>query len=875
MHPSHPLAKVFTAAIASAMLLPLQSNAQSDDENFIQETPLEATGNQWTGGGLEEITVTAKKRSTSLQDTPLSISAWSADQLQKVGATNNYDVALITPNFSTNQQLGRRLDRPVIRGQSGPSVGGEANASYFIDGVFVSGSISSATLGPVEQVEILRGPQSAQFGRATFAGAVNYITRKPTNEQEGEVRLLTATNDTLQLSGWTSGPIIEDTLTYFIAAGYDQYGGEWNNDLKANQATTGAFIDPPQYGDSSKLGGTETKDFVGKLLWNATETTEIGLKLGYTKARDDHYAQLILEPGELNCYLPTKGTNGTADNSNEVWYNTSQGAYCGEVDFNQVTYANGNPFAGPYIPGAPLNGGARQSRFNLPDFRNGMTLLNTSDPTLTAAPTRPGSDREQKRSLLTIDQGLGEWELSARVAYNKDEFRTAYDLDQRETRPIGGVFTTEQILEVKDKSLELIVSSPQNVPVRGSLGVYAFNSDQTNSSRRYVGYWGFAPGSGLGQFEQPLQKAIRNRSVFGTIDVDITSDLTLSLEARYAKDKKTIDSPYFCEDPASPYNGQQLNDATDNDALTPRITLSWQATDDIMVYALAAKGNKPAEFNDAYFRATVQDDPCATLEARAQGLTQTKEETAWTYEAGTKTTWLDGRALFNLSVFAIEWQNQTVFQTIDLGNIIATTQSNAGRSEVIGLELESSFAVTDNLIASMSYGLADGKYKRFNSDLIAFTTGEGLIPGTATLDPNANNAAGNSIPFSPKQSVVGSLAYTHQLKGAIDWFARTDAVWESKRYTGAANFLVLPARTIWNGRLGLESDDWAITGYVSNILNDETPQSAPSFLYFSGTPSNINWAKNCGGEPCRTGIETAAFAPSRGRQYGLDLLYKF
>ncbi len=178
-----------------------------------------------------------------------------------------------------------------------------------------------------------------------------------------------------------------------------------------------------------------------------------------------------------------------------------------------------------------------------------------------------------------------------------------------------------------------------------------------------------------------------------------------------------------------------------------------------------------------------------------------------------------------------------------LAIVIATTQTNAGRSEVFGLELESSFAVTENLIASLSYGLADGKYKRFNSDFIAFTTGEGLIPGTATLDPNANNAEGNSIPFSPKQSVVGSLAYTHQLRGAVDWFARTDAIWESKRYTGAANFLVLPARTIWNGRLGLESDGWSITGYVSNILNDETPQSAPSFLYFSGTPSNINWAK--------------------------------
>ena len=148
-------------------------------------------------------------------------------------------------------------------------MGGEPNASYFIDGVFVSGSISSATLGPVERVEIIRGPQSAQFGRATFAGAVNYITRAPTNEFEGEVRVIRATNDTKQLTAWTSGPIIEDKLQYFVAGSYDTYGGEWYNSLGANQAPTSAFINPPQNADNSKLGGTETKDFTGKLLWAA------------------------------------------------------------------------------------------------------------------------------------------------------------------------------------------------------------------------------------------------------------------------------------------------------------------------------------------------------------------------------------------------------------------------------------------------------------------------------------------------------------------------------------------------------------------------------------------------------------------------------
>ena len=78
----------------------------------------------------EELVVTARKKEESLQEVPLSITAFSASKLQEIGATSNYDVALLTPNFNTAAQLGRRLDRPVIRGQAAPAVGGEPNASY-------------------------------------------------------------------------------------------------------------------------------------------------------------------------------------------------------------------------------------------------------------------------------------------------------------------------------------------------------------------------------------------------------------------------------------------------------------------------------------------------------------------------------------------------------------------------------------------------------------------------------------------------------------------------------------------------------------------------------------------------------------------------
>jgi len=154
---------------------------------------------------IDDIIVTARKREESLQDVPLSIMALSSEQLRERGITSNYDVALFTPNFNTNQRVGRTLDRPVIRGMSSSATGGEPNASYFVDGVFVSSSISTAVTDAVERVEVLRGPQSAQFGRATFSGAVNYVTRQPSDSWSGQLNARAGATRTTRRAAGSAG----------------------------------------------------------------------------------------------------------------------------------------------------------------------------------------------------------------------------------------------------------------------------------------------------------------------------------------------------------------------------------------------------------------------------------------------------------------------------------------------------------------------------------------------------------------------------------------------------------------------------------------------------------------------------------------------
>ncbi len=191
---------------------------------------------------LEEIVVVARKREEKLQDVPISISAFSAQAIRDRNIQNSYDLANFTPNFNFTPNLGRRLDVPNIRGQFGPlNASTPPNASFFVDGVFVTGSIASTSLANLERAEILRGPQSAVFGRATFSGAINYITRKPTDEYAGQVNARYGEDGDTELGAWVSGPIpagesvFKDTLFFFAGLSWDEWDGQWNNGLEPGQ----------------------------------------------------------------------------------------------------------------------------------------------------------------------------------------------------------------------------------------------------------------------------------------------------------------------------------------------------------------------------------------------------------------------------------------------------------------------------------------------------------------------------------------------------------------------------------------------------------------------------------------------------------------
>lgn len=782
---------------------------------------------------LEELIVTARKQEESLQEVPLSVSAFSARQLEDMGVNSNEEVAFMTVNFNNMAQLGRRLDRPVIRGMAAPATFGEPNASFFIDGVYVTGSISTQTMGPIERVEILRGPQSAQFGRATFSGAVNYVTRKPTNDFTGEILTRAGSSDTRSLSSWASGPIIDDKLLFFVAASSDKYGGEWKNNLLPGIATPSDggpldFIDPPQEGDFSDLGGTETWQREGKLLWNIDEKSELTIKVGEVKSDDDHYPQLIVETDELNCYVA-----GEDLMPGDPSYDSSPGAFCGTIG----------------------NVENRENRLNLPDLRTGMTsdlFLMPPPSTVAADWTSEGETvglrRHQINRLISYERDIGEWSMTARAASNNAKFITAYDLDGTEQRSIVGQFSFYQEQNRKDHAYELRFQSPSDRSIRGSIGAYYYRFKQDNRQHSNVGL-------ASGPLSDSTVKKTENTALYGGIEFDLTDKLSFATEIRFAKDTKSISSPIFCDSMGSPYFDLENNvrHEVSTDAVTPRLTLRYFSTPEIMYYAQIAVGNKPGDYNNTYYNDGV--DGCATEAAFNEGgFAYVDEEDSTNYEIGAKTSWMDNRLVANVSVYYIDWKNQTVFETrdipLDFLFIPSSVGINAGKSTVYGMEIETSFAFTDNLIGSFAYGLADGEFDEYTSGALESATGDG-------------DASGNQIPNSSRHNIVASLNYATQLDNGFEWFVRSDYSYESPKYTAAQNFIRIGSRRRWNARTGIESEDWKLSVYVNNILDEQTPSAIVAF------PRILD------PNPAGTWPQGYALTPTPGRIAGAELMWRF
>ena len=176
--------------------------------------------------GLEEIIVTALKRAESLQDAPASVTAFDAETIEEARIQSMRDYVNLTSNMTLMETQNNAFAFVNIRGLA-QIRNVDPTVAVVVDGVLSTTSLAfSQDLYDIQQIEVLKGPQGALYGRNATGGAINITTKQPTNDPEVYIRGGFGNGDSVNLSGVASGPLVEDKLLGRIVVGYrDAEGG--------------------------------------------------------------------------------------------------------------------------------------------------------------------------------------------------------------------------------------------------------------------------------------------------------------------------------------------------------------------------------------------------------------------------------------------------------------------------------------------------------------------------------------------------------------------------------------------------------------------------------------------------------------------------
>ncbi len=770
--------------------------------------------------GLEEIIVTARKRDENLRDVPISITAFTAESIEQRGIESVYDIARLTPNLSFNQTYGRVFDRPVIRGQS--QILGERTVSFVVDGVYIAGNITGADLDDVETVEVLKGPQAANFGRGSLAGVISYRTTKPSSEFQGKASASYGDDGYKEVSANITGPLLGETLTFKLGGRYYDYDGQY----------TGISSD----GRKPHFGSEQTKRVSGAIRWAPTEEFDLTLRAFGAQNSDGLYNNIISKT--LNCYQTAPGARG--------------GSFCG------------------VLPDIPLNGAI------------GVDLADIERQ------GKPGVDQDSALYSLESNWKVGPGTATALASWNRqdedwivDDYlisTSAANITQTPgpTMTVANPGNITRLIQIKEyQSQELRFATDLDGPVNGLLGVYNYEQDNTgfNGGPRYnVLVAGMAAATNTGpvgtlreisQPESPL--TIENQAVFGSVNYDPTDRWHLTLEGRYAKDKFTTNNTIQ----AGGNCAQQLK--AEFTGFTPRGTVRFDFSEEMNAYLSVARGSKPGGFNNSLCGATI---PAAEY-TRLSAITPlgVKEESSLNYELGTKMRLLDGRMSLDAAVFFTDWTDQQVtgsqtYRTVTntTANISLTT--NAGKTEIKGLELNWRWKINANWDVNASYGYTDAKFKKLCDNVLAVLTAtpattSGPCPSaiaSPTVVVNFADASGFRTANAPENTFAAGAEF--RVPVGTDWtfFARTDLSYQGERFAEVYNQASTGDSTRIDARLGVEADAWKITFWGRNLGDDRSPDSVVRFF-----------------DPDSGFLFTRAFQVhyANGRQLGLTAAYKF
>ncbi|TAD79275.1 MAG: hypothetical protein EAY70_06440 [Sphingomonadales bacterium] len=755
------------------------------------------------------IVVQARRQNETLQEVPVTVTAIGGDTLQKYNIDQVADVVSRVPTLNVQVGGSGSGGQLSLRG-----VGSSNSAVAFeYDGVVVSSMrLVQAGFFDVEQIDVLRGPQSLFFGKSATAGVLSLRSANPTSSWEVGMRGSYEFEEKgYLLSGYISGPI-SDTLGIRVAAQFNDI-----DEFQLMQANTPAV--------NQERGLT---DFIGRLTldWNPSDRFRANLKLQYTKNENDG----AIGTGEVFC-----GANGRADPVVLLGgaVTIPAGYDCNAFDQRYYLTDAAGPLAGPVPGNSPANG-RRGVPFGETEIWFGRLQfdLDLSDAlTLTSV-----------SGLLNMD------------AIDYDIYAYGGFLPgPNGTRLPGGAGASDPINQLEQFSQELRLASDFDGPLNFMLG--AFYEDRTfvfDTSQQGVNISLLAPDPVTG-FTYDWDKIHTTKtealSFFGSLMWDITDQLELSGGVRWTDESKiqTISVPYvhtFLQGPGFVRPGFfSGNIPFKDDNFSPEVTLRYKANEDLNIFASFKTGFKSGGIDNSALPSNSLSQAAATGNF---GSLIFQSEEAVGGEIGFKSQWANRDFTLNATAFYY------VFTDLQVQNFNAVTvqfvTSNAGELTTKGVDLESRWRTpVDGLSLSANLSYLDAQY----TDVF-------LQPGGAGGLVDLNGRRGSQAP-----EWAGNIAadWTVPLSDSLELFLSGNAAYNDGYITDEATLNDYVQQSFWlldaNVSIGHPDGKWKLSLVAQNLTNEI-------------------FAITSGGRPfLPVGGDDIILTQNRGRQVFAEVSFKF
>jgi iron complex outermembrane receptor protein len=831
---------------------------------------------------LEEVIVTATKKSESMQDVAIAVQAMSGQSLREQNVTSFEDYVMHLPSVNRGGR-GPGQNEIYIRGAAvdainitvAESQGSAPNVAMYLDEqpITAGGRNLDVYVSDMERIEVLPGPQGTLYGASSQAGTVRLITNKPVVSEfqanvAAEYSQTAKGEDSNKVEAMINIPLIENTLAVRGAFYSDNRGGYIDNvegtfqaDNNVNIAFPGDSVFYPEgtvFANGTTVGaGGVTVPVIKKIANNAdmveddfNDVSYAGARLGVKYFINDDWSVLgqfttqTLKTDGVFDYDPEKGdlnvsrfTEDSLEDSFDQFAWTLEGRL-GELDviytgayldrevhakLDYTGYTNiGKFIAGyqcEYLVGSYYHG-----------LSNGYTTGYTWDPTM-------GGDS----GVIECGTPANNAKIDNEQTRFTSELRISGEFNERTTFLAGVYYEDSEILHVGNFNY--------GAPLEKGWAPIDINLSSTFDSSEANARGLVTPAT---QFRNDNTRTEEQIALFGEIAFDITEQLNLAVSARYYDLEYGFtgygawrygNQPLFIDD-ADPtndirpnrtggrdyqYNFAELQPLTTDDTIT-KVTLSYEMTPDILLYATVSEGYRPGGFN----RAAAQKG--GQYSSSASNVTNTgiqcgtdvainsnaatgfpgyclpyvfESDTVENMELGWKATLDDGLLRINGTIYWIDWEDIQVSQ-FDSQNIsILTVVDNGGDAEIQGVELDFAWALTENLTI---YGAAS-----FNDTELT-----SVDPGFAIVVQDE----GNPLPLTPEFQGNLRARYTWDMANGLNAFWQLSGKYADEALNSIVDTPEEPntyqdAYSIFNASMGVNSGDgWGAELYVNN-LSDE------------------------------------------------------